>query len=69
MVSAYDPTRQKMAAAIAITCWSAVCKVGPISLLSTAECGTGANRSYGSGHPCRRFTGKLAHEGTCVVLL
>lgn len=69
VASAYDPKRQQMAGATAITCWSPVCKVGPISLLSTAECGTGANRSYGSGHPCRRFTGKSAHERTCVILL
>jgi hypothetical protein len=33
VASAYDPKRQQMSAAIAVTCWSAVWKVGPISLL------------------------------------
>ena len=45
VVIIYQP-KQHHIIATTITCWSVICQVRPISLLSPAECGTGANEPY-----------------------
>jgi len=69
VVCVYEPKPQQTAPAIAIHLLVCSLSVSKHLIFEPADCGTGARRPSGSKLPCRRFTGKSDHGGTCVDML